>query len=284
MRVYGVLMNFINHMFSIARLRISIVLVIILWLTLRYQSFIGVKGTTTPFKATSPHMKWHIQFTDRLSIPHEAAWIFLDLFDTDIRTVRQLVREGKKPICYFNAGAWEDWRPDADQYPDAILGSQMEGWPGERWIDIRDLDVLKPIIRKRLDLCKEKGFIGVDPDNVNGYQNDTSFPLTAEYQLQFNRWLASEAHKRGLLIGLKNDAEQANILVQDFDWMLVESCIQQGWCDLTRPFYYAQKPIFAIEYVELGATLNTVCPIARAYHINAQIKHINLDSWSLSCP
>ncbi|MBT9281390.1 MAG: endo alpha-1,4 polygalactosaminidase [Hydrogenibacillus schlegelii] len=95
---------------------------------------------------------------------------------------------------------------------------------------------------------------GLDPDNLNGYQNDTGFPLSAEDQLRFNRWVAYEAHRRGLIIGLKNDPEQAEALALDFDWILVESCVLEGWCPLTRPFRDAGKPVLALEDAELGAT------------------------------
>lgn len=52
----------------------------------------------------------------------------------------------------------------------------------------------------RLDVAVYKGCDGVEPDNVDGYTNNTGFILTAEDQLMYNRFLADEAHERGLLI------------------------------------------------------------------------------------
>lgn len=232
---------------------------------------------------TERHLRWHIQFTGALSVPRDAQYVFLDLFDTDPAAVSRLTRQGKRVICYLNAGAWEEWRPDAAAYPEEILGHPYEGWPGERWVDIRRLDLLAPILQARLDLCRAKGFFGVDPDNLNGFQNDTGFPLTAEDQLRFNRWLAAEAHARGLAIGLKNDAEQASELVASFDWILVESCVAEGWCALTAPFRQAGKPVFAIEYVEQGVTKAQMCRAARRYGLSAQLKRRELDAWSQPC-
>ncbi|MBE3562248.1 MAG: endo alpha-1,4 polygalactosaminidase [Hydrogenibacillus schlegelii] len=77
---------------------------------------------------------------------------------------------------------------------------------------------------------------GLAPDNLDGYQNDTGFPLAAGDQRRFNRWIAKEVRRRGLAVGLKNDLEQAEALAPDFDWILVESCILEGWWALTRPF------------------------------------------------
>ncbi len=56
---------------------------------------------------------------------------------------------------------------------------------------------------RRLDLAVTKGCDGVEPDNMDGYANDSGFPLTAEDQLTFNRFIANEAHRRGLAVGLK---------------------------------------------------------------------------------
>ena len=63
--------------------------------------------------------------------------------------------------------------------------------------------------------ARAEGFDGVEADNVDGYANDSGFPLTAADQLRFNRFLARAAHARGLSIGLKNDLGQAAALEPD---------------------------------------------------------------------
>ena len=70
---------------------------------------------------------------------------------------------------------------------------------------------LVPIMRARLDMCKEKGFDAVDPDNINGYESEnvTRFLLTAEHQLIYNRWLADEAHASGARDGSREGRVQA---------------------------------------------------------------------------
>ncbi len=86
-------------------------------------------------------------------------------------------------MCYLSAGTYENWRPDAAAFSKQIIGKADEGWTGENWLDIRRIDLLAPILQARLDLCKAKGFDAVEPDNVDGYQNETGFPLTAADQL-----------------------------------------------------------------------------------------------------
>ena len=47
--------------------------------------------------------------------------------------------------------------PTPAMFPAAVLGSALDGWPDERWLDIRRLDVLGPIMERRLDLCTAQG-------------------------------------------------------------------------------------------------------------------------------
>ncbi len=207
----------------------------------------------------------------------------LDLFETDASVVDALHAQGRAVVCYISAGSWEDWRPDADQFPEAVIGRDYGGWPGENWLDIRQIDLLTPILRARLDLCAAKGFDGVEPDNIDGYTNETGFPLTYADQLTFNLWLAEEAHARGLSIGLKNDSEQVADLLPYFDWALTEDCFDQGWCEEMLPFIEARKPVFAAEYTDAGIALADFCPQAAEWGFSVILKHRELDSWREGC-
>lgn len=92
----------------------------------------------------------------------------IDLFDTPAETIRQLHSLGKKVICYFSAGSYEEWRPDSGQFQPADLGKELDGWPGEKWLKVNNENV-KRIMKSRVDMAKQKGCDGVDPDNVDGY-------------------------------------------------------------------------------------------------------------------
>ena len=125
----------------------------------------------------------------------------IDLFDNDQDAVAALQAQGRKVVCYVNAGGWEDWRPDAAQFPEEVLGANLDEWEGERWLDIRRMDLLVPIMEARLDLCKAKGFDGIEPDNVDGYVNDTGFALTYDDQLRYNIWWAMRLTSGACLLG-----------------------------------------------------------------------------------
>lgn len=207
----------------------------------------------------------------------------IDLFDNDASIVAALHAQGHRVVCYINVGAWEEWRPDADAFPSEVIGRDYAGQPGEKWLDIRRLDLLGPIMRSRFDLCKAQGFDGIEPDNVDGYVNDTGFPISPHDQMAYNIWLSDEAHARGLSIGLKNNPEQVADLLPHFDWALAEECFAQKWCDLLAPFVAAGKAVFVAEYTDTGITTDAFCPQANAMNFNAILKQRGLDAWRQPC-
>lgn len=207
----------------------------------------------------------------------------IDLFDNDAKVAAQLHSQGRRVICYLDAGSWEEWRPDATAFPTEVLGKAYSGWEGERWLDIRRLDVLGPILARRLDLCRAKGFDGVEPDNVDGYLQPTGFELTKADQLTFNRWLAREAHARGLSVGLKNAPELASALVADFDWAMTEDCYVQGWCESMLPFLQAGKAVFAAEYTDSGVDFQAACKALQPLGFGLILKERELTSSRWTC-
>ena len=157
-----------------------------------------VTTVTTDIWAPQPGTSWQWQLTGEIDSSYDVAMYDVDLFETPIETIAFLQAEGRIVICYLSAGSVEDWRDDAVLFPDRIVGEPLDGWPGERWLDVRQLALVEPVLAGRLDLAVEKGCDGVEPDNLDGHVNATGFDITAADQLKFNRWLADEAHRRGL--------------------------------------------------------------------------------------
>jgi hypothetical protein len=240
-----------------------------------------VSGSAIWRPALNTSWQWQLSMPVDQSVA--AAMYDIDLFENDASVVAALHAQGRKVVCYISVGSWENWRPDKDQFPLEVIGNDYAGWPGEKWLDIRRIDVLGPIMRARFDLCQVKGFDAIEPDNIDGYTNATGFPLTAQDQLTYNTWLANEAHARGLSIGLKNDADQVGELLPYFDWALTEDCFDQGWCNQLSPFVSAGKAVFAAEYTDTGLTIDQFCPQADALNFNAILKHRSLDTWRQAC-
>jgi hypothetical protein len=223
---------------------------------------------------------WQWQLTMPVEQAVDAQVYDIDLFENSASVVASLHAQGRHVICSLDAGTWEGWRPDASEFPASVLGSSDPGWTNERWLDIRQLSVLEPIMKARMELCKQKGFDGVEVDNVDGYENDTGFPLTAAEQLTYNEWLAGTAHSLGLSVGLKNDTKQIAQLEPDFDFSVDEECFDYSECGLLSPFVKAGKAVFEVEY---ALEPSQFCAQANALGFMAMRKNLALDAWSAPC-
>lgn len=222
---------------------------------------------------------WQWQLTTPVDTSVSASIYDIDMVDNSASVVSKLHRLHRKVICYIDVGSWESYRPDAAKFPASVKG-RSDGWPGERWLDIRQLDVLRPLMTARLRQCAQKGFDGVEPDLLDGYENDTGFPITATEQLRYNRMIAQIAHSLGLAVGLKGDPDQARALLPYFDYAINEQCVQYHECDLLKPFIAAHKPVFEVEYSLPTAKF---CPVTNALHFSAMRKHLDLDAWREVC-
>ena len=80
----------------------------------------------------------------------------IDLFDNESSVVADLQIQGRKVVCYLNAGGWGNWRPDAGLFPLEVIAKNLDDWEGKRWLDIRRLDVLGPILETRFETAEKK--------------------------------------------------------------------------------------------------------------------------------
>jgi hypothetical protein len=232
-----------------------------------------------------PGTSYQIQYDGRLDLRVPAAIYDLDGFQTRPSVVAQLHRMGRRVICYIDVGTWERWRRDAGQFPKSVLGKRDGPWPGERWLDIRARSILEPIMGARFDLCRRKGFDGVDPDNIDGYQNDTGFPLTATEQLTYDEWVARAAHARGLVVDQKNDNNQVKQLSKFFDFAVLEQCYVQGWCHQFDVYSRSDRLVVDVEYnVRRQQFLDKPCRGAAHNDDTAIDKKLELTAWIITCP
>jgi hypothetical protein len=233
----------------------------------------------------APGLTWQWQLSEPpVDLSVEARVYDIDIFDNDASVVEKLHEQGRKVIGYISVGSREDWRPDAGAFPPEALGKEYEGWPGEKWLDIRRIELLKPVMLARLDLCKAKGFDAVEPDNIEIHDNETGFPITYADQLAYARWLAEEAHARGLAIGLKNAADMVAEVLACFDFAITEDCFVQGWADRVLPFITAGKAVFAAEYTDTGVDFPAACAWGRAHTISFIQKNRILTAFRNACP
>lgn len=206
-------------------------------------------------------VKWQIQLVDAVEDTTIDADIWdIDLFDNTAETITTLQNKGHKVICYFSAGTYEDWRPDISKFDTADFGSNLDEWPGERWLDIKSSSV-RAIMSSRLDMAQQKGCDGVDPDNIDAYGNENGLGLTEADSVDFLTFLASESHSRGMSIGLKNGGDIIGSVIDKMQWSVNEQCAEYDECETYAAFTEVNKPVFHIEYsgetIESGGSDDT---------------------------
>jgi hypothetical protein len=227
----------------------------------------------------APGTTWQWQLTTPVDTNVGVQVYDIDGTENGADVVRALHAKGRKVICYVNAGAAETFRPDYSAFRASTLGKD-NGWPGERWLDIRQRDTLRPIMASRFDVCRQKGFDAVEADLVDGYRNDTGFPLTAQDQLAYDRMLANLVHQQGMSIGLKNNLDQVVDLLSEFDFAVNEQCVEYDECQKLAPFIRAGKAVFHVEY---NLKNENFCPQAKANFFSSMRKKLNLDATREPC-
>jgi len=79
---------------------------------------------------------WQWQLSGVLNTSYAVELYDIDLFDTEQNTINTLHAQGKKVICYFSAGSYENWREDKESFDASVLGNNLNGWEGEKWLNI----------------------------------------------------------------------------------------------------------------------------------------------------
>ena len=245
----------------------------------------GQAATRTSAATWAPDVgtswQWQLNTGDIDTRPAVAVYD-IDGFVVDASTVEQLHEAGRRVICYIDVGGWESYRPDADDFPESVLGNAVDGWPDERWLDVRQLDVLEPIMAARFDMCQEKGFDAIEADLVETYaESGTGLSITKADQIAYNRMLARLAHERGMSIALKNAAGLVPELVDVFDFAVVEECYRYRECEAYSPFIDQAKAVLHVEY---SVEIEEFCDFTTSLGFSSMRKRLELDAWRQACP
>ena len=145
----------------------------------------------------------------------------------------------------------------------------------------------------RLDVVVTKRWEGVDPDNMDGYDNANGLGLTQADAVACVSFFAEAAYGRNLSMGLRNTGEFVLEVIDKVEWSVQEQCIQFGDCESYRPFIDQCKPVFHAEYPKGADVSNnastipdqktSLCKDMQANGFSTIIKNINLDQWIGSC-
>lgn len=225
-----------------------------------------------------PGTTWQWQLSGTIDQSFNVQVYDIDMFDSSTTLITQLHNAGRAVICYIDT-AYEPGRPDSSQFTAAVLGNGIDGWPGQKWVDIRST-VVRNIMSNRIAQAASKGCDAVEMDDVDSYTNNPGFPLTAADQLDFNSFLATTAHANGLGIGLKNDLDQVSSLASKFDFAINEQCFEYDECDSLTTFISQGKAVFGVEY---DLTTSQFCSKANADQFSWLKKDLDLDASMTQC-
>ena len=232
--------------------------------------------------APPPGTAWDWQLTEPIK-----PWA-VPVFDTDPDSISKAAigamnRAGAYTICYVSVGTVEKYRDDVDAFPAPVVGLTYGDWPDEKFLDIRQLDVILLIMQARFQRCKNMGFDAIEPDNMDVYDNNSGFPLTREDGVRYIRALADMAHAMGLEIGQKNVPELTGDLIGHMDFAITESCFQDRWCEDVAAYPRAGKPVFDAEYTDKPTIFAQACAEAKALEISMILKDRDLHAGGESC-
>jgi hypothetical protein len=197
---------------------------------------------------TTHPMRWDWQIG--LSPPRERTGArAVDIYDVDgfLTTAAQVRRIHRaweaatlphpRTFCYLDL-AWEDYRPDASrtsrggQFPPDTLGKIYYGYPQERWVDLRRLDALKPMIDARIRMCARKGFDAIELDDIDSFEppSTSGFNLTPGDAQNFLAYVDNEVHRQGMTVLWKNTGILSWWGRDYSDGAVVEECYTYGEC------------------------------------------------------
>jgi|GEM_PF-5474166 len=240
-----------------------------------------------------PMSSFSIVLGDNIPQNFDARVIDLDAFSTTKEQIATLHEKGKKVFAYISVGSWEPYRPDSSDFPKEIIGNIYPGWEDEKFFNIKALDTLLPLMQKRFDMVKEKGFDGIEADNIDIYTADTDgadgtgFHITLADTRAYISALIKEAHDRNLSIGQKNAPELIETYGDLFDWALLEDPFFEKYASVFQTYTQNNKAVFSLSYTDNTSKetfLSQVCEEAKLLKFTAILKDRDLTAYEVKCP
>ncbi|OUM62883.1 glycoside hydrolase family 114 protein, partial [Piromyces sp. E2] len=155
---------------------------------------------------------------------------------------------GQKAICYFSGGSSQKGKDDYKDYVNAgVVTDVPTGW-GNRVLNIKKLDKLKPLIKNRFKRALKYQCDGVEVDSLSSPKSNDPDNYTITDVKNFAIMVAETAHEVGISVGLKNCPSIAESLEPKFDFAVVESCAEFNECKYFKKFTQNNKAVFIVHY------------------------------------
>jgi hypothetical protein len=224
---------------------------------------------------------WQIQLSGAVDTSFDVSMYVIDPFSSR-PAIDELRAAGRTVACYISGGTWEPWRDDASQFPASVLGNPLEGYPSEKWLDIRS-SAVRMLMQARIEQAKARACDAIELQSLDAHTADSGFPISRSDVLDYTTWLSSVAHSLGLRVGLSMSGDLVSAVEPLLDWGLTEQCLAYNECEAWRVVTGAGKPVFMIEFGSAG-NLPSLCPEADRLGFELLIKRPVLDAFRVACP
>ena len=209
--------------------------------------------------SANPSTSFYYDVEGGFSLSESVDVYIVDLFDAGSSSITTLQSSGIKVMCEMSIGAVSSGDSD---YSSFTANSDILG--DDTWLDIRSSTV-STLINARLQVALDNGCDGVLFTNAENFNEDTTFSITENNQISYNRSLAEDAHTYGLTVGIQIDDKFAQTILDDlvssFDFLIVKDTYTNSYTEYTSMFLNKNKPVIDIEttstyqYDEVSKTL-----------------------------
>jgi len=212
--------------------------------------------------------RWDWQLKAPADLDRDVEMLALDPRLVTVDKLQRLHAEGINTVCHVNAGTIAETDPGFSNFPPAVIGNAHKTRPNERYLDIRWIEIVVPLITRKFVACKTQGFTAIEPDGLDVYTQNSSFTITAADTVHYATTLAHVAHGLGLGIAQKNVPELTEALLPHFDFAITESCFETGTCEQIAAYPKANKPAFNAEYTDVDIDFAKACAEGARLNIN----------------
>jgi len=129
--------------------------------------------------------------------------------------------------------------------------------------------------------------------DIDGYDNVNGLGLTEADAVDYIQFLSTEAHARGLAIGLKNAMGILSQVMDVIEFGVNEQCMEYQECGDYDDFLASGRPVLHIEYPNSApdmttAQIETACSnmftdASTKSGFNTILKTMDLDGWAAYC-
>jgi len=249
---------------------------------------------------------WQWLPAGQLDFSHPADVYELPLATTSPDVPAEIHARGSHAVCWLPVSTVSTSDPNAKDLDPTLLGRDVPGHPGARYLDIRRLDDLKPFFSARLDDCWAKGFDGVDVSGIDAYDTasepGTGFPVGITDAVALATTVAGLGHGRGLAVGFHGALVTAprdrlvDAVEPITDFAVAERCARSTFgCGVFARYPQRGKAVLHLEYLQdyangtpanARAILHLMCKAVAPYGYSSILKDGGgtNPAWRLACP